>query len=154
MVPFNIRHDVCPSVTLVNTDIKFTDKLKARESLITRMRLGHCWLNHYLFKINRHPTGLCDICQQPETVSHYLLSCTTSNVCKTVLETCRLHNIDTNLKSILSNKTATDAIYEAYKLGQRKLQKFQTSLRWTAVTDRNNIDFRLYRRAGRKGSRF
>ncbi len=46
------------------------------ESIIHRLRLGKCGLNFYLYKIGKHDNGVCEVCQEPEDISHYLLSCT------------------------------------------------------------------------------
>jgi len=43
---------------------------------IFRLCTGHCRLNHHLFRIGLHPDGLCDYCAVPETVDHFLTSCT------------------------------------------------------------------------------
>jgi ribonuclease HI len=45
------------------------------ETQIARLKLGKCFLNFYSHQINKHPTGLCDLCNQPETIEHYLLRC-------------------------------------------------------------------------------
>ena len=37
--------------------------------------LGRCLVNHQLHKMGKHPTGLCDQCNVPETVTHFLLEC-------------------------------------------------------------------------------
>ena len=49
---------------------------KRKEQVImTRMRIGHTNLNGTLKIIGKHPTGLCQKCQQPETVQHILITC-------------------------------------------------------------------------------
>ncbi|MGL4646544.1 MAG: hypothetical protein ACRCVL_05455 [Cetobacterium sp.] len=45
------------------------------EMLISRLRLGHTGLNTTLYRIGRHPTGLCTECKVLETVKHVLLDC-------------------------------------------------------------------------------
>ena len=45
------------------------------ERVITRLRLGHCFVNQWRHKLKFHPTGKCDLCQVPETVEHLLLKC-------------------------------------------------------------------------------
>ncbi len=34
----------------------------------TRLRLGHTRLNNTMHLINKHPTGLCEVCDVNETV--------------------------------------------------------------------------------------
>ena len=46
---------------VANNRIKVLNKYKrSKERLITRLRLGHCRLNHYMFKIGQHPAGECE----------------------------------------------------------------------------------------------
>jgi len=64
----------------VNRTIKINIRNRRKEILITRLRLGKCSLNAYLYKMKKHPTGNCDICNIPETVEHFLLHCPASNI--------------------------------------------------------------------------
>lgn len=43
--------------------------------MLTRLRLGHCGLNKTLKMVGKHQTGLCERCQEEETVEHVVLSC-------------------------------------------------------------------------------
>ena len=45
------------------------------ETVITRLRLGRCTLNHYLHAMKCHPDGTCDTCGTPETIRHLLMEC-------------------------------------------------------------------------------
>lgn len=51
---------------------------------LCRLRLGHCGLNHTLYVVGKHETGLCQ-CGRPETVKHVFLECNQYNT-----ERCRL----------------------------------------------------------------
>ena len=42
--------------------------------IISRMRIGHTFLNITLFIFGKHQSGLCS-CQEPETAKHALISC-------------------------------------------------------------------------------
>lgn len=42
---------------------------------MTRLRIGHSNLNGTLNMIGRHQNGLCDHCQEAETVQHVLVYC-------------------------------------------------------------------------------
>src|ERR1700690_4381251 len=42
----------------VSSKIKFADKYRKKETIISRLRLGKCQLNAYLHEIHRHPDGL------------------------------------------------------------------------------------------------
>jgi len=48
---------------------------KNQHSTIFRLSTGHCQLNHHLFRIGLHSDGLCDKCAVPETVDHFLTTC-------------------------------------------------------------------------------
>ena len=49
---------------------------KRKEQVImTTRRTGHTNLNGKLNVIGKHPTGLSQACQQPQTVQHVLISC-------------------------------------------------------------------------------
>ena len=43
--------------------------------LISRLRTGHCHLNHYLHRFNITETSECECGAEKETVEHYLLNC-------------------------------------------------------------------------------
>ena len=47
------------------------------ETIQYRLRTGHTGnrLNMHLHKLGLYNFGLCDFCEQPETVKHYLLDC-------------------------------------------------------------------------------
>lgn len=45
------------------------------EVVISRLRLGHTYLNSTLFLLGKHQDGLCPDCRQPETVEHVLITC-------------------------------------------------------------------------------
>ena len=54
--------------SLYNTSRKY-------ETIFSQLRLGLTSLNKYLFRIGREDSPECEICQQDETVEHYLLKC-------------------------------------------------------------------------------
>ena len=43
--------------------------------IITRIKIGHSALNSTLKLMGKHPTGLCDECQEEETVEHVMMYC-------------------------------------------------------------------------------
>ena len=62
----------------VGKERKVAERISRREEIImTRLRLGKCRLNYYLHMVGCHPDGLCEECQQPETISHFLQKCRT-----------------------------------------------------------------------------
>ncbi len=50
-----------------------SDSLSVLASL--RLRLGHCSLNKTLKMIGKHQTGLCEGCQEEESVEHIIMTC-------------------------------------------------------------------------------
>ncbi len=42
---------------------------------MTRLRLGHSALNKSLKMIGKHETGLCEWCQEEESVEHIIIRC-------------------------------------------------------------------------------
>ena len=45
------------------------------ETILFRLRSGHCRLRAHLCKIGCSDSSLCEICHSPETVTHFLLHC-------------------------------------------------------------------------------
>ena len=62
---------------IVSVKAKFTAASRSKKTLISRLRLGKCRLNHYPHEINAHVDGLCPACQtHQETIGHFLIECT------------------------------------------------------------------------------
>jgi ribonuclease HI len=96
----------------VSRKIKYSDNNRHKETTITRFRLGKCCLNAYLHEIHCHPTGLCEHCQVPETIQHFLIDCKNS-------PTLRNHNI--SIQEALSDDSNIELIYQHIKTTGRKL---------------------------------
>ena len=45
------------------------------DSALFRLRLGHCGLRQYLYRFQQSDTNLCDLCQEPDTIDHYVFYC-------------------------------------------------------------------------------
>lgn len=58
--------------------------------VITRLRLGHCALNHGLAMVGKHPDGKCSRGEE-ENVTYALTACTNYNT-----ESCQAHRPDSN----------------------------------------------------------
>ena len=52
-----------------------THSARAVETALARLRISHVELNSYLHRFNQSDTPLCQTCNTPETVDHYLLTC-------------------------------------------------------------------------------
>jgi ribonuclease HI len=96
---------------VVSTKVKFTHLNRRQERVLTRLRLGKCSLNYYLYKIRKHPTGLCDTCGVEETVEHFLISCSASGIGSRVLELCAGLATPRELGAVLSNRQILEEIY-------------------------------------------
>lgn len=48
---------------------------RREEIVLTRLRLRHCALNKTLNMVGKHQTGLCEGCQEEESVKHVAMSC-------------------------------------------------------------------------------
>jgi len=62
---------------------------KSRSAKVTsfRLRLGQCQLNANLYQIGCHETGLCSLCQEPETIQHYIIDCQHNTVARALKTT-------------------------------------------------------------------
>ncbi len=52
-----------------------TGRCTKEENIISRLSLGHARLNKTLHLIGKHPSGLCESCQEEESVEHVLCHC-------------------------------------------------------------------------------
>jgi len=58
-----------------------------------RLQLGKYRLNHYLYTMGKHDTGLCDTCDVQETVEHCITGCK-NDITNLVKQLCIKANID------------------------------------------------------------
>jgi len=86
-----------------STKLKFSHPSRHHDVVITRLRLGKCCLNAYLHQINKHPNGMCDACNKPETVTHFLLECPHNATCSAVLAACSNLKISPSIDIVLSD---------------------------------------------------
>jgi len=101
-------YSITPSVTQKTTLVATT---RAKEIAITRLRLGKCRLNYYMFELNLHPDGLCTVCKLPETVNHYLLECKDGLLSRAVKQQCLKLHIEPQLDVILNSSSILDVIF-------------------------------------------
>ncbi len=59
---------------MIDMESKTVIKMK-EQVIINRLRIGHCKLNKSLPVMGKHPTELCDKCQEEETIKHIFISC-------------------------------------------------------------------------------
>jgi len=100
----------------VSLSIKYENKIRRKETTVTRLRLGTCLINDYLKKINAVSSDKCCKCYSSvETVSHFLLGCPNSPLCEKVLDACNRLNVIPEIKYILTNNYIIDVIYKNIK---------------------------------------
>ena len=74
------------------------------ETILFRLRSGHCRLRANLFKIGCSDTQLCQFCNIPETVDHFLLECPEFEHHRTTLKSAtRDLNLPFSLQHILTD---------------------------------------------------
>jgi ribonuclease HI len=106
----------------ITKKIKYSCANRQQETCITRLRLGKCCLNKYLYQINRHLDGLCDKCRVPETIEHALTSCETNkDLIETLKKICMEMKMIFELKTILNSNKCIDCIadYFIHKIKRR-----------------------------------
>ena len=64
----NLQPDVCKTY-------KSFLKNRRAESILHCLRMGNVGWNKSIRKVNRHESGLCDFCNEPETIEYFLYSC-------------------------------------------------------------------------------
>ena len=55
--------------------VKLPTLSRRDQEALGRLRLGHCRLNSFLYKIGGHPTGFCEMCMKHEDLNHLFLNC-------------------------------------------------------------------------------
>jgi hypothetical protein len=105
------RHAVGPVIT---RDCRIVYRSRSLEVMAHRLRLGKCGLNAYLHAMDRHDTGLCEKCQVPETIGHYLLECE-SEVTKEIRRKCEELNVERTLPAILNCTAVLEIIHRTNK---------------------------------------
>ena len=90
------------------------------ETIIYRLKTGHNRLNMHLHKLGLHNSGLCDFCEEPETVKHYLLDCLKyQQYQENLIDFAVKNNIKLTIESILKNGDMFPLIYD-YVLKTKK----------------------------------
>ena len=93
---------------------------KHMETILYRLRTGHNRLNMHLHKIGLHNSGLCDFCEEPETVKHYLLDCLKyQQYQENLIDFANKNNVKLTIESILNKRDMFPLIYD-YVLKTKK----------------------------------
>lgn len=73
------------------------------ERILTRLRVGHAGINKTLHLIGKHPSGLCEHCQEVESVEHVILWCPKySHECEVLKREVRTAQEELTLKNVLT----------------------------------------------------
>lgn len=97
----------------VSGKIKYENRQRDKEVMLTRLRLGRCRLASYLHAIGCHQDGLCSTCHQRETIEHLLMHCTKYNIASHLINSCNRLKVKVEINTILTNP---DLINETYKI--------------------------------------
>ncbi len=62
-------------INKVNQNIKCIGKSRKEDVIFNRILLGHSNLNSTLKIIGKHPNGLCEYCNDEETIPHVFIEC-------------------------------------------------------------------------------
>jgi hypothetical protein len=106
---------------VVSTNVKFKCSCRAKERLITRLRLGKCKLHKYLHDIKKHPSGHCDECHVPETIEHFLLECAYNGMPEALYAKCTELGIQPTIVEVLKNADTVQLIYTLVTTMKRAL---------------------------------
>ena len=109
---------------VVSNKIKYTNTNRDKETTITRLRLGKCYMNHYLHQISVHSTGLCEQCHsgQPESIEHFMFICKANNELRVKLTAaCKMLNKPLAIENILNSTKLIDIIYTYIKSKTRRV---------------------------------
>ena len=104
-------HEIQP---MVDNKIKYSDrKCRLKETLLTRMRLGRCYLKHYLFQMNIGTDGQCTTCNKKQTIKHWILECGDNRELEeSIRKICQKASIPLDISSILKNFECLDEVYK------------------------------------------
>ena len=109
-------------VPIVSGKIKYSDKNRRKETMITRIRVGHCHLNHSAFKRKKHKDGLCQHCRTPETIQHYLTECAANiDLINKLKSICRDRSVPFETSELLRIHEACDEIFQHADNNNRKI---------------------------------
>ena len=96
----------------VSSKLKFSAESRNKETTISRFRLGKCRLNAYLHEIHRHLDGLCQSCQEAETIEHLLLRCKSYDIAEKLHNACTALALPPSLTNIFSSPKLVDLVFD------------------------------------------
>ena len=76
----------------------------------------------HLHKIGLHNSSLCDFCEEPESIKHYLLDCLKyQHVLENLIDFAIKNNIKITIESLLKNRDMFPIIYDNVLKTQREI---------------------------------
>ena len=81
---------------------------RGAESVIHCLRMGNIGLNDNLQKVNRHESGLCESCEVPETVEHFLCFCPKYIISRAMMMSETDLTNEENIPNLLNSSSASD----------------------------------------------
>ena len=106
----------------ISTKAKDVHKIRKHEVILLRLKTGHCCLNGHLARINCHQDGMCDTCNRPETVKHFLMKCSKyTNQRVALMRSLQTENIDFTLENLLNIPVTAQAVIKYVVNTHRRL---------------------------------
>ena len=76
----------------------------------------------HLHKIGLHNSSLCDFCEEPESIKHYLLDCLKyQHVQENLIDFAMKNNIKITIESLLKNRDMFPIIYDNVLKTEREI---------------------------------
>jgi len=90
---------------------QFKTNTRAKDVMITRLRLGHVRLKNTLYTIGQTADPNCEICLLPEDINHFLTQCPRQGQLQhQLLKKCGHRQLDFSVKTILNEADCMDLI--------------------------------------------
>jgi ribonuclease HI len=88
---------------------------RPQETIMARLRIGHCGLNNHLYRFGLTGSPLCN-CGVPESVTHYLLECALHNNHRlTLCNVLAPHSVNMTLQNILGGGNYSSKVQKIIK---------------------------------------
>ena len=85
---------------------------RRKNSIISRLRMQCSCLAAHLHKINIHASGLCDVCNKPETTNHFLFECiSTYSLRLQLFSMCAVLKVKPSIGNVLTIRPLQDMVY-------------------------------------------
>ena len=97
---------------MVSYKLKFHTNPRAKDTQITRLRLGHVKLRNTLHTIGQATDPNCETCGVPEDVEHFFMECPKQRQLQHLLkQNCARHQLKFSIRTILKEAGCIDLIY-------------------------------------------